>query len=169
MRIAVDAMGGDYAPQAVVAGAAQALADFPQITQLLLIGQTERIEAELRLVGCTDPRIKIISARDVLEMHEQPVLALRAWHNIGTARVATDASRLSFDDAKRLTLEAVAPLGPEYVAATKQGFDNRWMDAYPRPRKLSGAHMAGVAYDVHPYVLLNFNDDYESVTTLAHE
>ncbi len=75
----------------------------------------------------------------------------------------------SLDDAKRLTLEAVAPLGPDYVAATKQGFDNRWMDAYPRPRKLSGAHMAGVAYDVHPYVLLNFNDDYESVTTLAHE
>ena len=73
------------------------------------------------------------------------------------------------DDAKRLTLEAVAPLGPEYVAAMKRGFDDRWMDVYPRPRKLSGAHMAGSAYDVHPYVLMNFNDDYESVTTLAHE
>ncbi len=73
------------------------------------------------------------------------------------------------DDAKRLTLEAVAPLGPDYVAAMKRGFDNRWMDAFPRPRKLSGAHMAGYAYDVHPYVLMNFNDDYESVTTLAHE
>ena len=43
------------------------------------------------------------------------------------------------------------------------------MDVYPRPRKLSGAHMAGYAYDVHPYVLMNYNDDYESVTTLAHE
>ncbi len=43
------------------------------------------------------------------------------------------------------------------------------MDAYPRPHKLSGAHMAGSAYDVHPYVLLNFNGDYESVTTIAHE
>ena len=51
----------------------------------------------------------------------------------------------------------------------KRGFENRWMDAYPRPRKLSGAHMAGSAYDVHPYVLMNFNDDYESVTTVAHE
>ena len=77
--------------------------------------------------------------------------------------------RYSLDDAKRLTLEAVAPLGTDYVAGMKQGFDNRWMDAYPRPRKLSGAHMAGSAYDVHPYVLLNFNDDYESVTTVAHE
>lgn len=72
-------------------------------------------------------------------------------------------------DAKRLTLEAVAPLGPEYVAAMQRGFDGRWMDAYPRPRKLAGAHMAGSAYDVHPYVLMNYNDDYESVSTLAHE
>jgi oligoendopeptidase F len=49
------------------------------------------------------------------------------------------------------------------------GFANRWMDVYPRPRKQSGAHMAGAAYDVHPYVLMNYNGDYESVTTLAHE
>jgi oligoendopeptidase F len=43
------------------------------------------------------------------------------------------------------------------------------MDLYPRPRKQSGAHMDGYAYDVHPYVLMNYNDDYESVTTIAHE
>ena len=43
------------------------------------------------------------------------------------------------------------------------------MDAYPRPKKLSGAHVNGGAYDVHPFVLMNYNDDYESVTTLAHE
>jgi oligoendopeptidase F len=71
--------------------------------------------------------------------------------------------------AKQLTLEAVAPLGPEYVAGMKKGFESRWMDAYPRPRKQSGAHMAGEAYDVHPLVLMNYNEDYESVTTLAHE
>jgi oligoendopeptidase F len=71
--------------------------------------------------------------------------------------------------AKQLTLEAVAPLGTDYVEAMRKGFDSRWMDAYPRPRKLSGAHMAGYAYDVHPYVLMNYNGDYESLTTLAHE
>ncbi len=49
------------------------------------------------------------------------------------------------------------------------GFDHRWMDTYPRPHKQSGAHMDGYAYDVHPYVLMNYNDDYESVTTVAHE
>ena len=71
--------------------------------------------------------------------------------------------------AKQLTLEAVAPLGKEYQQAMATGFDNRWMDAYPRPRKESGAHMAGYAYDVHPYVLMNYTDDYNSVSTLAHE
>ena len=52
---------------------------------------------------------------------------------------------------------------------SETGFNSRWMDAYPRPNKQSGAHMAGFAYDVHPYVLMNYNSDYESVTTLAHE
>jgi oligoendopeptidase F len=71
--------------------------------------------------------------------------------------------------AKELVLEAVAPLGPDYVATMDRGFKSRWMDVYPRKNKQSGAHMAGIAYDVHPYVLTNYNDDYESVTTVAHE
>lgn len=70
---------------------------------------------------------------------------------------------------KKLTLEAVAPLGADYVKTLSEAFGQRWMDAYPRPRKQSGAHMSGGAYDVHPYVLMSYNDDYESVTTLAHE
>jgi len=71
--------------------------------------------------------------------------------------------------AKQLVLDAVAPLGKDYVATMDKGFNSRWMDSYPRKNKLSGAHMAGIAYDVHPYVLMNYNDDYESVTTIAHE
>jgi oligoendopeptidase F len=68
-----------------------------------------------------------------------------------------------------LMLAAVKPLGGDYVKALEKGVASRWMDVYPRARKLSGAHMAGDAYDVHPYILLNYNDDYESVSTLAHE
>jgi oligoendopeptidase F len=51
----------------------------------------------------------------------------------------------------------------------KKGLADRWMDVYPRPKKLSGAHMAGDAYDVHPFLLINYNDNYESVSTIAHE
>ena len=70
---------------------------------------------------------------------------------------------------RAMVLDAVAPLGKEYVDAMTRGLDSRWMDTYPRPKKQSGAHMDHYAYDVHPYVLMNYNDDYESVTTVAHE
>ena len=73
------------------------------------------------------------------------------------------------DEGTRMMLEAVKPLGDAYVAAMKKGLDERWMDVYPRPRKLSGAHMAGEAYDVHPLLLINYTNNYESVTTIAHE
>jgi oligoendopeptidase F len=70
---------------------------------------------------------------------------------------------------KQLTLEAAEPLGNAYTEVMSSGFENRWMDVYPRPGKRSGAYMNGSAYDVHPYVLMNYTDDYNSVSTLAHE
>jgi oligoendopeptidase F len=73
------------------------------------------------------------------------------------------------DEGIHMMLEAVKPLGPEYVAAMKKGLAERWMDVYPRPRKQAGAHMAGSAYDVHPYLLINYTNNYESVSTIAHE
>lgn len=77
--------------------------------------------------------------------------------------------RYPIDEGIALTLAAARPLGDEYVAAMKKGFESRWMDVYPRPRKQSGAYMSGFAYDVHPFVLMNYGDDYASVSTLAHE
>jgi oligoendopeptidase F len=77
--------------------------------------------------------------------------------------------KLPYDVGRKLVLQAVAPLGKDYVDALTYGLNHRWMDTYPRPHKLSGAHMDSYAYDVHPYVLVNYNDDYESVSTVAHE
>ena len=91
-----------------------------------------------------------------------------AFHDIYPPLVKGDF-RFPLALGKQLALEAVAPLGQDYVAVFAKGLNSRWMDTYPRPRKQSGAHMGGYAYDVHPYVLMNYNDDYESVTTLAHE
>ncbi|MGZ5114040.1 MAG: M3 family oligoendopeptidase, partial [Usitatibacter sp.] len=73
------------------------------------------------------------------------------------------------DEGVKMMLESVSPLGEAYVKAMEGGLKNRWMDVYPRPRKQSGAHMAGTAYDVHPYLLINYTDNYESVATIAHE
>ncbi|MBC3864204.1 oligoendopeptidase F [Undibacterium jejuense] len=73
------------------------------------------------------------------------------------------------EDGVKLMLASVKPLGEDYVAAMTKATTERWMDVYPRPHKRSGAYMSGTAYDVHPYLLLNYNDDYESVSTLGHE
>jgi oligoendopeptidase F len=72
-------------------------------------------------------------------------------------------------EAEALTLKGVAPLGEDYVKALSRHFQEGWMDAVPRKGKRSGAYENGAAYDVHPFVLLSFNNNYESVTTVAHE
>ena len=73
------------------------------------------------------------------------------------------------DDARQLTREATAPLGPHYAELLKQATDSPWTSAYPSQGKRSGAYMNGSAYDVHPYVLMNFNGSYGDVSTYAHE
>ena len=72
-------------------------------------------------------------------------------------------------DSERIALDVTSVYGPEYTAMLKKGFSERWMDILPRKGKASGAYMNGSAYDVHPYLLLNHNDDYESLSTLVHE
>jgi oligoendopeptidase F len=75
----------------------------------------------------------------------------------------------SVEDSKRITLEALKPLGDEYLGLLRSGFAGRWMNVYPHEGKASGAYMSGDAYDVHPYLLLNHSGDYNSLSTFAHE
>ena len=83
--------------------------------------------------------------------------------------VASVDLKFPIERGKALTLDALKPLGDDYLATVRTGFESRWMDVYPQPGKRSGAYSNGSVYDVHPFVLLNYNDDYEGVTTLAHE
>jgi oligoendopeptidase F len=102
----------------------------------------------------------------------QRVLGLAAplaYHDNYPPLARTPAVRWDLDRAKATTLQALAPLGEEYVALLRRGFAARWTDSHPRPGKASGAYVSGAAYDVHPYVLLNHGDDAESLSTLAHE
>lgn len=72
-------------------------------------------------------------------------------------------------EAKRLVLAAVQPLGPDYEAELVSSLRGRYTDYFPRPGKTSGAYMNGSAYDVHPFVLMNYVDNYDSMSTIAHE
>jgi oligoendopeptidase F len=75
----------------------------------------------------------------------------------------------TYDEACNMVLGAVAPLGPDYMAVVKRAFENRWIDVYPTHGKRNGAYSNGSCYDVHPYILLNYNGQYNDVSTLAHE
>ncbi len=68
-----------------------------------------------------------------------------------------------------ITSAALAPFGEQYLELLAYGLSRQWMHSHPQPGKRSGAYMNGSVYDAHPYVLLNHNDDYESLSTFAHE
>ncbi len=73
------------------------------------------------------------------------------------------------EESEALIKKALAPLGSDYIATLDKAFNNRWIDIYPNTGKRSGAYSSGGAYDVHPYILLNFNGKYDDVSTMAHE
>jgi oligoendopeptidase F len=73
------------------------------------------------------------------------------------------------EEAETHILAAVAPLGSEYQATIKRAFSERWIDLFPSEGKRSGAYSNGGAYDVHPYMLINYNSQYGDVSALAHE
>src|SRR4029077_1838222 len=69
----------------------------------------------------------------------------------------------------REILAAFRPLGAEYCEVVDRSFRERWIDFFPSTGKRSGAYSEGGAYDVHPYMLLNYLGQYNDVSTLAHE
>ena len=89
-------------------------------------------------------------------------------YDIYTPMIPDMAKNIPFEEAKETILKALAPLGEDYVAKVKEGFENRWIDVYENQGKRSGAYSAG-AYGVHPYVLLNYNGTLDNMFTLAHE
>jgi oligoendopeptidase F len=73
------------------------------------------------------------------------------------------------EDAQKHVLAAVAPLGADYQSVVQRSFTDNWIDLFPNEGKRSGAYSNGGAYDVHPYILMNYNGRYDDVSTLAHE
>lgn len=89
-------------------------------------------------------------------------------YDIYTPMLPNMAKEIPFEEAKETVLKALAPLGEDYVAKVREGFENRWIDVYENEGKRSGAYSSG-AYGTHPYVLLNYNGTLDNMFTLAHE
>ncbi|CAN5340498.1 oligoendopeptidase F [soil metagenome] len=92
-----------------------------------------------------------------------------AYYDIYPPLVQLD-KKVTVPEMRATVLQALAPLGPDYVATLSKATAAKWMDPLPRRGKKSGAYMnPGAAYDVHPYLLLNLGENYDGMTTYAHE
>lgn len=91
------------------------------------------------------------------------------YYDLYAPLVADVPLQYTVEQARAQIRDAVGVLGPDYVQALDAAFTGRWMDLYPATGKRSGAYMNGSAYDVHPYLLLNYNGQYTDMSTLAHE
>ena len=91
------------------------------------------------------------------------------YYDLYAPLVASADLNYTAEEAEKLVMAGLAPLGPRYLESAARFFNERWIDLYPSPGKRSGAYSNGAAFDVHPYLLLNYNGKYTDVSTLAHE
>ncbi|CEI71688.1 oligoendopeptidase F [Romboutsia hominis] len=76
--------------------------------------------------------------------------------------------KITYEEAKEIILNALKPLGDEYLKLIQRAFDERWIDVYENEGKQGGAYSWG-SYDSHPYILMSYKDDLNSLFTLVHE
>ncbi|MFK4785606.1 oligoendopeptidase F [Fusobacterium sp. MFO224] len=96
-------------------------------------------------------------------------LGLEKYHYYDNQIKIADYKReFSYDEAKKIVLDSVKPLGEEYYKNLEKAISDGWLDVFETPNKRSGAYSINI-YDVHPYMLLNYNGTMDSVFTLAHE
>lgn len=88
-------------------------------------------------------------------------------YDLYTPIIGDADSEIPYEEAKKIIVEALQPLGEDYINVLCEGFNNRWIDVYENEGKRSGAYSAGG--DPHPYVLLNQKDTLDSMFTIAHE
>ncbi|MHC1708492.1 MAG: oligoendopeptidase F [Bacteroidales bacterium] len=135
---------------------------------------------EARLYGENiDPAVyhKLISSihKNLPSLHQylklkQRMLKLKSYKydDIYASAVAAVEKEYSYNEAVELVKNSMKPLGQEYQDVLNIAFSERWVDIYPNKGKESGAYSSGL-YGVHPYIKMNYNGDYDAVSTLAHE
>lgn len=89
-------------------------------------------------------------------------------YDVYTPIVAAQNQTYEFEQAKQMVLEALKPMGEDYLSHAREGFENRWIDIYPNKGKKGGAYSWG-CYDSQPFILLNYTKNLDSVFTLIHE
>jgi phosphate acyltransferase len=125
MKIALDAMGGDFGPPNLVGGAVMALQEYARIDKLYLVGDTPRIEAELKTHGCNDRRIEIVHATQVVEMSDGAVDSVRRKKDSSVSRAV--------DLVKKGDADAIVSAGHTGAAVAATTIKLRTLPGVDRP------------------------------------
>ncbi len=125
MKIALDAMGGDFGPPNLVAGAVMALREYRRITKLFLVGDSAQIEAELKKLGCNDNRIEIAHATQVVDMSDSAWSAVRRKKDSSVSRAV--------DLVKRGQADAIVSAGHTGAAVAASIIKLRTLPGIDRP------------------------------------
>lgn len=126
LPIAIDAMGGDDAPRSIVEGVGEALDLLPRLDGLLLVGRTELMKAELDRIGkLGHPKIELVHAEQVVEMHESPAATVRSKRKSSIAICA--------DLVKKGEASAVVSAGNTGAAVTSAVLKIRTLEGVERP------------------------------------
>ena len=121
-----------------------------------------------------DNLIKVIhdnlSIMDNYYALKKEVMGLDEVHiyDIYSSLVPESDKTYTFEEAKKIVLDALSILGDDYISNLNKAFDEKWIDVMPSKGKKGGAYSWG-SYTTNPYLLLNFNDKFTDISTLAHE
>jgi glycerol-3-phosphate acyltransferase PlsX len=164
MRIALDAMGGDHGPAVLVEGAVRALREYPQISQLHLVGDSPQIQQQLTRLGCSDGRTQILHCTQVVQMSDAATDAIRrkkdssisravelvkegladtvvsAGHT-GAAVAAAHIKLRTLDGIERPAIGAIIPTETNYFLLIDAGANTA-----PTPKQLVQNAIMGAAY-----------------------
>ncbi|WP_039790267.1 oligoendopeptidase F [Paenibacillus riograndensis] len=140
---------------------------YPSVLEMSLYGDNIPKEVYTNLIDTIHESLPLMHRYMKLR---QKLLGVDELHMYDLFAPLVDEYKLdiTFEEAKKITKEGLKPLGADYLSVLQEGYDKGWIDVYENENKRTGAYSWG-AYGTHPYVLLNHNDNLNSMFTLAHE
>lgn len=140
---------------------------YPSVLEMSLYGDNIPKEVYTNLIDTIHESLPLMHRYMKLR---QKLLGVDELHMYDLFAPLVDEYKLdiTFEEAKKITKEGLKPLGEDYLSVLQEGYDKGWIDVYENENKRTGAYSWG-AYGTHPYVLLNHNNNLNSMFTLAHE
>jgi oligoendopeptidase F len=142
--------------------------DYPTTLEAALDGPNIPTSVYTRLVDGVNKHLPTFHRYLKLRQKMMGVSELH-YYDLYAPLVASVDLNYTPEEAEKHILAALKPLGADYTSVLAKAFNERWIDLLPSEGKRSGAYSNGGAYDVHPFMLLNYNGKYTDVSTLAHE